>query len=369
MKSALVATPPTAAFGLVVEGSGPQERRVKLTAAPGETVAVTLPEQPPDRRFQYALETKTPGQEYEVVIRLVPPYAMGGINESVVLLVDHPKQKSFEVRASGTVAPRLGIDPPALQVQETPAGQPYRGTVTLSNRGDSALKVLKASCDAPEVLVSLIETMPGKSFAVQVEVPQSYTPPPGGVRVRLTTDDAQVPELAFPILPKPQPRPSPIALLSKPAPPFSLTTLAGKPVSNATAAKAVTLLNFFAVDCPHCKRQIPRLTAVLKEYAGKPVRLVMVAQKMRGDFTADQVREVLRASGVDPDSLEIVVEMSNVTGAKFQASSYPALVLVGRDGIVSGAVLGNAQDLEAQVKGHLGRLLGESPAAAAPAAR
>lgn len=363
LKTALVADPAAAAFGLVVEGSEAQERRIRLTAAPGSKVAATLPPQPAGRRFQYALEVKRPGEEYELVIRLVPPFTVGPANESVVLLLDHPKQKSLEVRASGTVAPRLALEPAALQMQEVPAGQPFRGEVRLVNRGAATLKVLEAVADAPEVSVALVETVPGRNFTVRVEAPGDYVPPAGGARVRVKTDDAKTPELAFTLLPRPQPRPSPVLLLGKPAPAFSLSTVAGRALSNATVRQEVTLLDFFAVDCPHCKRQIPKLVALAKTYAGKPVRLVLVTQKMRGEFTPDQVREALAASGVDPGSVEFAVEMTNATGTKFQVTSYPALLVVGRDGTVGGVVMGNAPDLENQVKTILARLLGEPPPA------
>lgn len=365
------ADPSIVSFGLVVEGSGPQERRVKLTPEEDLPVQLALPPESPGRRLKYELVTKTPGKEYELVVRLLPPYEPGPLNESVNLSTGDSRQKVVNIRSNGSIVARLAVEPAALQMSQGPEGQAFGGSVHLKNRGTAPVNITGTQTDAPEVRVTVKEISPGHDFEVRVEAPADFTPPPAGLPILIRTDDPARPSFTFPLMPRPKPRRAPANLIGKPAPAFSFKTLGGKEVSNATAASEVTLLDFFAADCPHCKRQVPAVAKVVREFAGKPVRLVIVAQKLRGTFTVDQVRDVLKASGVDPDSVELAVDMTNTVGSSFFATSYPALVYLGKDGKVAAADLGTPADLEVRVRGNVGALLAGKailpPAAAAPA--
>jgi len=361
VKSALAAEPQAVGFGLVVEDSQGEERRVKLTAASEDPVKVSLPPEIPGGRIRYALETKVPGKEYELVLRMVPPFVPGPVNESVVLILDHPRQKSFEVRSSATVAPRLSLEPSTLPMSDVPAGQPFRGQVRFENRGARLVKVLSTKPGAPQVSVTVAEVVPGRTYDLRLEAPGDFVPPAQGTPVEVQTDDPARPSMTFLLQPKPVPPSSPSLLVGKPAPAFSIKSVGGREVSNATAARKVTLLDFFAADCPHCKRQIPRLATAMKMYAGQPVQLVLIAQKMRSDYTADQVREILKSSGVDPGAFELVVDMANVPGKAFLVNSYPALVVLGKDGKVAAAISGDTGDLESRVKGQVDALLSGKP--------
>jgi len=361
VRTALTAEPQAMTFGMVVEDSRGEERRVKLTAAPGERVGVLLPPEVPGRQIHARLDTKVPGKEYELVLTMAPPFTPGPVNESILLTLDHPRQKSLEVRASATVAPRLSLEPSVLRMFDALPGQPVRTQARFENRGARPVRVTEAKASVPQVKVLVAEIAPGRSYDLRLEVPSDFVPPAQGTPIEIRTDDPERPLFTLSLLPKAVPPSSPTQLVGKPAPSFSLQSLAGRTFTNATATKQVTLLDFFAADCPHCKRQIPRLATALKPYAGQPVHLILVAQKMRGEFSADQVRAVLKSSGVEPEALDVVVDMSNVPGKSFLVESYPALVILGRDGKVGAAVIGNSDDLEARVKSSVDSLLSGKP--------
>ena len=201
--------PAVAAFAYVVEDAGPQERRIKLTAAEEGPVNLALPPESPGRKLKYALETKVPGKEYELVVTLVPPHPQGQINESIALETGDARQKTVQIRSIGTVGPRLAVEPETLQVPPGPSAQPFKGTAYFRNRGTSPVKVLGAEADSPEVKVSLHEMAPGRDCELRVEAPAGFVPPPRGVTVTVRTDDKAKPTLTLRIFPLPAGRPVP----------------------------------------------------------------------------------------------------------------------------------------------------------------
>jgi thiol-disulfide isomerase/thioredoxin len=62
----------------------------------------------------------------------------------------------------------------------------------------------------------------------------------------------------------------------------------------------VTILDFFAVNCGYCKKQIPRLETVRRQYAGKPVRFITVAETMRKRPTDAEVKAKIDEIGMNP---------------------------------------------------------------------
>ncbi|MEK7732117.1 MAG: TlpA disulfide reductase family protein, partial [Planctomycetota bacterium] len=93
----------------------------------------------------------------------------------------------------------------------------------------------------------------------------------------------------------PKVAPKPNDPVGKPAPSFTLTTIDGKPLSNAELAGApATVLNFFAPNCGYCKKQIPRVETIRKEYVPKGVRFVNVVETMGKEFTPEETQAILK---------------------------------------------------------------------------
>ncbi len=359
------AAPPALNFGLVFEGAPAPEQRVRITSHGEKPLSLRLPEEPPRKSVVYTLSTVTPGREWELVVRLDPSAPAGPLNELLSLATGVEKQPLLEIRSSGTVATRLEVEPSTLDLSSAPADQPFSAEVRIRNRSEQPVKVLTAASDVKGLAVALSAEQPGRTYRVKVEAPPKLVLPAAGARVLLRTDDPHRPEVSFTVIrSRPAaPPPSPSGLVGQAAPPFSLKTTAGREVSNSAARNRVTLLDFFAANCGYCKRQIPRLQALLRaEFKGKPVRLVLVAQRMgQQEFGADQIREVLRQAWADPGGTELAVEMTNATGGSFHVSSYPTLMILGRSGKVEAADIGLLADLETRVKGQVAALLAGKP--------
>ena len=65
--------------------------------------------------------------------------------------------------------------------------------------------------------------------------------------------------------------------LPRPAPRFSLKTLAGKPISSKTLAGQVVLVDFWATWCAPCRKSMPELEALQRKHAGKGFTVVGIS--------------------------------------------------------------------------------------------
>ena len=165
--------------------------------------------------------------------------------------------------------------------------------------------------------------------------------------------------------PTPPARPSPTDKVGQPAPAFTLTTYDGKTIGNNDLANAAaTVLNFYAPNCGFCKKQIPRLETVRKEYQGKNVRFVNVTEAMGKEFEKDAALGVLKEVGWEG---EVAGDPKNEVGQKFGTSGFPTMVVVGKNGKVQAVNVGNIGDLETKLKSQLDTLIAGKEIAQAPA--
>ncbi|MEK6674445.1 MAG: redoxin domain-containing protein [Planctomycetota bacterium] len=147
-------------------------------------------------------------------------------------------------------------------------------------------------------------------------------------------------------------------MVGKQSPQFTVNTVAGKPVSDAEFTKAgATILNFVAPNCGFCKKQIPIVDAIRKEYEAKGVRFVNMSQTMRKEFTVEEAQKIYTDAG---SGLEFAQDKDNKVGQAFQATSYPTMVVVGKDGKVANVIVGAAADLDQQLRKQLDTLLGSA---------
>jgi len=182
------------------------------------------------------------------------------------------------------------------------------------------------------------------------------------------TFDAPPPAVADPTKPAQQPQRPAMELQGKPAPKFSINTLQGKPVSDGEFAKhPATILNFVAPNCGFCKKQMPIVETLRKEYEAKGVRFVNMSQTMRKEYTAEEALDVFKGAGWGG---EMATDAGNAVGQQFKAMSYPTMVVVGKDGTVAQVNIGASPDLETKLKGALDAMIAGKPipTPAAPAA-
>ena len=92
------------------------------------------------------------------------------------------------------------------------------------------------------------------------------------------------------------------------------------------------------------------------EYESKGVRFLLVAQKMRKDYTEDEIVSVFKKAG---SKLELSTSdfAQNKIGRAYKAVSFPTLFVVDSKGKIAKVVVGAKQDLEKQLRTQLDILI------------
>lgn len=121
----------------------------------------------------------------------------------------------------------------------------------------------------------------------------------------------------------------PHPLEGMPAKTFKLVSLDGVETDMAAhLGKDAVLLDFWAVWCPPCRRSMPALAELHREFA--PQGLVVYAVN-QGD-SAEAVRAFLEKEGVDAP---VLLDPDGVAGNRYGVTGIPQIVVINRQGLVS----------------------------------
>ncbi len=136
----------------------------------------------------------------------------------------------------------------------------------------------------------------------------------------------------------------------KPAPPFQLQTLEGKPFSLADAKGKVVFVNFWATWCPPCRDEMPSMVALGRELETKyPDKFKMVAVSV--DDGWQPVREFFAAPpyggnaggmtvGLDEEQKTTVAYYCAARGGCPDAYKFPESYIVDKQGRLVSFVVG-----------------------------
>lgn len=138
------------------------------------------------------------------------------------------------------------------------------------------------------------------------------------------------------------------------APRFRLRTHSGRVISNETLADGPLVLNFFAHDCQHSQKQLPRVELVRTQYGPKGVAFLNVCGSMRQTYTEDEVASRLAALGVTGD---FAIDVENRARLRFKALSFPTVYVIERGGRIARVIVGNNETLEQQLKAAIDAVL------------
>jgi len=114
-----------------------------------------------------------------------------------------------------------------------------------------------------------------------------------------------------------------------PAPQFAVKTLSGETFTNSSLSGRVTLLQFWATWCPHCRRDQAAVDNMERSYADKG--LIVLAVDV--DESEATVRKYLEAN---PRSCRIVLNDGANLAARFGVHGFPYYVLIDGNGNIAG---------------------------------
>ena len=338
-----------------------KEHRVKMRMQAPGNLQLTLRPRPEDR-FEATLEETLPGREFDLVIRVAPPFAPGYQRCVIEIDTNQASPKTLAVRVHLLVPERIDAVPKKVLVDpQAVAGTSRR--VQVKNWGERDVRLTAARADLPGVGVDIETVSAGREYSVLVTFETGFRLPAGGGRLHLETDDAELRELIVPIQSRQtaassgatRSRPA-LQLIGKPAPAVSLATLEGEPVTTPAFAEYTgTLLNFFAPNCGYCKKQIPQLEELRGVWESQGIRFVNVAERMGRSYTEEETAAVLDALGA---RLEVAIDPGNQVGRRFLVSGFPTLFIVGPDGVVRHVAVGAGADFGAEIGAQLEALAG-----------
>ena len=146
--------------------------------------------------------------------------------------------------------------------------------------------------------------------------------------------------------------------IGDPAPDFTLEDLEGKKVTLSDfKGKKVVMIDFWATWCNICKREMPVLETVYKEYKEKGVEFLGVAL----DENIKQIKKIIAAKGV---TYPILLDRNaKVATEVYQlAGPIPLKVIVDCDGVIAYAHVGDYPDYPPEIVFVFDELLEECPA-------
>ncbi len=124
-------------------------------------------------------------------------------------------------------------------------------------------------------------------------------------------------------------------------PDFTLTDLEGDPVSFSSLEGQAVVLNFWATWCPPCRREMPLLDDIQKEYGPKGLTIVGVDL----DEPPETVRAYVESVGVQypiwlDDPAQNAPDRTRDLFTEIGGVGLPTTVFIGRDGVIRGSQVG-----------------------------
>jgi len=120
-----------------------------------------------------------------------------------------------------------------------------------------------------------------------------------------------------------------IGLVGYSAAPLEIQEWIGEPPPEVADLKGkATLISFWAIWCPHCKRNIPKVDKLAREYGPKGLNVIGLSRE-RKNFEADAIREYIKTH---PMSFPTGIDDGAKTSTAYAVDSIPRIVLVDAQG-------------------------------------
>jgi cytochrome c biogenesis protein CcmG, thiol:disulfide interchange protein DsbE len=133
-----------------------------------------------------------------------------------------------------------------------------------------------------------------------------------------------------------------------PAPPFSSPRLDGRTVALESLRGRVVLLNFWAVECPPCRIEMPEIEKIHRRYSGRGLRVLGITEM---DPARDQAARFVAEIGV---TYPILLDPGARIGALYGIEAHPTSVVIDARGIVRflnvGYLRGEEKEIERAIR-------------------
>lgn len=323
------------------------ERTLTLTNNTDQPIKLSLP-QARAGVFTAELKETTPGQVYELILRSEGPFKEKYNRATFSVATDLKDGFKIPIVISAFVAPRVEIVPSEIIIAK-PQPKPRTQRVTVRFNTTETFKVLSAEVDSNDIAVNTTERKPGE-YRIELDLPANYQPPLSGHKLTLKTTDPKNLEITVNIgrrravAKKTRERPA-MKLAGKPAPPATFTTVDGGTFSTTEPQGQISLIKFYASWCGFCKRALPKIDGLYKEYKDKGVRFVAVSLDSIVEDGATgkraKTKEYVIKQFTDLNlSLPQAFDPNKFGSSLYKVSSFPTMFLIGKTGTIERVYVG-----------------------------
>jgi len=192
-----------------VEGEETNETKVvRIINNQEEAITLEAP-RPSTPAFKAEVKEVRPGKEWELLITHLGPVSNAPPQGNITINTSIAGSQPLSVNTFAMPQPAVVVLPQTIQL---PVGAAAAGTyqypLTIRNNGRALIKVSDPSVSVEGPTAQVQEMEPGKSFKVQLNIPQGFQAKPGQtMELSLKTTHPKYPVLKVPII---QPAPVPV---------------------------------------------------------------------------------------------------------------------------------------------------------------
>ena len=127
------------------------------------------------------------------------------------------------------------------------------------------------------------------------------------------------------------------------APDFKLADLAGNEVSLKEFRGKVVAIVFWASWCPHCRKEIPELIKLDREYRDKGLEMLAVSPRE----SAQKLKPFAEKNGI---TYRVLLDSKGEVSATYKIVGVPSLVIVDRGGVIKYSGIGLPEEAKKILK-------------------
>ncbi len=177
-----------------------QTRTVRITNNLDESLSLSEPTCD-DRAFRAALKTVRPGKEFELQVTFTPPFSTTNLISVITLRTSSTNAPLITIQALAVVQPAVLVIPARLMLPASLLASTKPFKLTVRNNGTNSLVLSEPSINAEGADIRVLETLPGRTFDLEVSFPPGFKIQPGrDIQLTVKTSHPEFPILKVPVL-------------------------------------------------------------------------------------------------------------------------------------------------------------------------
>jgi len=158
-----------------------------------------------NRLISAQLKTNQLGQEYELILKLVPPVGSANVFADITMKTSATNMPVLTVPVWSVVQPAITVLPTPLQLPPGPIITNLKQSVSIRSAWTHTLALSDLSVNAKKVDIELVELQPGRFFTILLTFPEGYQIGEGEkVELSVKSNHPHYPLIKVPILQSPR---------------------------------------------------------------------------------------------------------------------------------------------------------------------